>query len=222
MTPEKLRKRVSYRQKTRDYRHGDTGRAFPLSRSVRVKGLLPLQSHTAWRHVGNRLLRRLARGEAFIAPEQIEQAIDAQKGHGKPLELPVRTKMEKAFGTDFSQVRVHDHSTSATLNEALASRAFTTGHDIFFGAGEYAPESAEGQRLLAHELAHVVQQQDGMAYLVGSSQDPAEREAEAMAQAALQALPRLERETIEDEEAEEEEVQTLRRQPEEDEEEALS
>lgn len=213
----KIKQRIVFRQ--RDYRNSQQGadKEILSSQSPRRKGLLPLQARAVWRRVGNRLLQRLAEDEGFLAPGKIERAIDAHKGQGKPLEPTVRTKMEKAFETDFSHVRVHDHPAAAALNETLASRAFTTGYDIFFGAGEYAPNSVAGQRLLAHELAHVVQQQDGAAYWVGPANDPAEREAETMARAAIQALSRQ----VEEEE-EEEEVQALRRQPEEEEEEVLA
>jgi hypothetical protein len=56
---------------------------------------------------------------------------------------------------------VHTDARSDALNRALEARAFTTGQDIFFRSGEYDPGSAAGQALLAHELAHVVQQHDG-------------------------------------------------------------
>jgi hypothetical protein len=70
----------------------------------------------------------------------------------------VQGKMEHAFGVDFSTVRVHADGTSDSLNRSLGARAFTTQSDIFFRSGEYHPESASGQELLAHELTHVVQQ----------------------------------------------------------------
>ncbi|MBX5484909.1 MAG: DUF4157 domain-containing protein, partial [Myxococcaceae bacterium] len=71
--------------------------------------------------------------------------------------------MERALGNDFSGVRVHTGPPSERLNQTLGSNAFTTGRDIFFGAGHYAPQTPEGQRLIAHELTHVVQQGAGAA-----------------------------------------------------------
>jgi hypothetical protein len=66
--------------------------------------------------------------------------------------------METGFGHDFSRVRVHvDPAASESANQ-LAARAYTVGHDIVFRAGEYHPDSMAGKELLAHELAHVVQQ----------------------------------------------------------------
>ena len=66
--------------------------------------------------------------------------------------------MERAFGYDFSPVRIHHNSESDRLSRSLNARAFTVGGDIFFRQGTYKPESAGGKQLLAHELTHVVQQ----------------------------------------------------------------
>jgi hypothetical protein len=77
---------------------------------------------------------------------------------GEPLPGSVRNVLEPRFGYDFSRVQVHNDDRAATLVSALQARAFTLGSDIFFGEGEYAPEKPVGQRLLAHELAHVLQQ----------------------------------------------------------------
>ncbi len=77
---------------------------------------------------------------------------------GQPLPETTRQYFEPRFGTDFSSVRVHTGDRAAQTASALNARAYTLGSDIVFGAGEYAPGSASGQRLLAHELAHVVQQ----------------------------------------------------------------
>jgi hypothetical protein len=84
---------------------------------------------------------------------------------GRPLEPSVRRDMEQRFGHDFSQVRLHRGSAAERSAEAVNARAYTVGQDIVFGAGEYAPTSNEGRKLLAHELAHTVQQSDGGASL---------------------------------------------------------
>lgn len=80
---------------------------------------------------------------------------------GRPLEPAVRGEMEAGFGTDFSAVRVHTGQRAERGASALNARAVTYGGDIVFARGEYAPGSTEGRRLLAHELAHVVQQSEG-------------------------------------------------------------
>lgn len=84
-------------------------------------------------------------------------AIDSARGSGAPLRGDVKRRMETAFATDFSGVRVHDDDRSAKLNTAVSAHAFTTGNDIFFGRGQFAPSTPSGERMLAHELAHVVQ-----------------------------------------------------------------
>lgn len=74
---------------------------------------------------------------------------------GKQLPPDVRSKMERAFGADLSQVRIHPNSTAATVQGA---KAFTEGNQIHFATGAFQPESRQGKELLAHELAHVLQQ----------------------------------------------------------------
>ena len=87
-----------------------------------------------------------------------DAAIGRARGAGKPIEEAVRRSMESGFGADFTGVRVHTDATAHQLNEQLSARAFTTGSDIFFGRGEYNPGDTAGQRLLAHELSHTIQQ----------------------------------------------------------------
>jgi Domain of unknown function (DUF4157) len=82
---------------------------------------------------------------------------------GRRLDPAVRSRLERHFGGDFSRVRVHTDDRAARSAEALGARAFTRGGDIAFAAGQYAPHTATGERLLAHELAHVVQQAAGWA-----------------------------------------------------------
>lgn len=94
---------------------------------------------------------------AEITPEVESEIANLQSG-GEPLSESVRADFEPRFGLDFSDVRVHKGSQAAETARALNARAYTTGRDITFGAGEYAPETDEGKRLIAHELTHVVQQ----------------------------------------------------------------
>lgn len=98
---------------------------------------------------------------------------------GKPLDPSVRAPMEARFGYDFGNVRIHLDAASAACARALDARAYTIGSDIAFAAGEYAPESAAGRTLIAHELAHVVQQSRG-----GATTD-AESRADGAAATAL-------------------------------------
>ncbi|HTN23710.1 MAG TPA: DUF4157 domain-containing protein [Solirubrobacteraceae bacterium] len=110
--------------------------------------------------------------------------IAAARGRGAPLEPAVRAEMSAALGHDFGDVRVHTDPLADALARSVQARAFTTGADVFFGAGEYAPASAQGRGLLAHELAHVIQQRGTPTsgdLRVSEPGDALEREAERAA-----------------------------------------
>lgn len=89
---------------------------------------------------------------------QHEAGINHLKAGGQALEPSTRNFFEARFGLDFSQVRVHQGTQAADLSRSMNARAFTTGNHIAFAEGEYQPATREGQRLLGHELTHVVQQ----------------------------------------------------------------
>jgi hypothetical protein len=105
-----------------------------------------------------RVQRREGSGtEGGIAPE-IGARIAEMRGNGRPLDSSERGFMEPQFGVDFGAIRVHSDEEADTHARALHARAFTVGSNIFFRAGEYTPGTAEGRRLLAHELTHTIQQ----------------------------------------------------------------
>ena len=79
-------------------------------------------------------------------------------GGGRPMDGDTKGFMESRFGQDFSQVRIHTDSRAAESAAAIQAKAYTSGRDVVFGAGEYQPGSDSGKRLLAHELVHVGQQ----------------------------------------------------------------
>ena len=85
-------------------------------------------------------------------------AIQTELGEGRPFEGGVRSRMESAFGMDFSHVRTHTDTTAASLSNRFNARAFTVGQHVAFGASEYKPGTLVGEALIAHELAHVIQQ----------------------------------------------------------------
>jgi Domain of unknown function (DUF4157) len=87
----------------------------------------------------------------------------ATSGGGTPLPATSQERMESAFSSDFAAVRVHTGAAAQDAASALGARALTAGTDILFRAGEYLPGTPGGDRLLAHELAHVVQQAHGLA-----------------------------------------------------------
>lgn len=80
---------------------------------------------------------------------------------GQPLDPVDRAQIELRFGHDFSQVRIHTDPLAIESAEAVSAKAYTVGRDVVFGRGQYTPETNDGKRLLAHELAHVVQQSRG-------------------------------------------------------------
>jgi len=87
-----------------------------------------------------------------------EQKLSSSKGNGSPLPENTKTEMESGFGTDFSNVRIHNDSNAVQMNKELGAQAFANGNDIYFNEGKFSPESQDGKHLLAHELTHTVQQ----------------------------------------------------------------
>jgi hypothetical protein len=96
-------------------------------------------------HAGNRAVNDLLRGG----------------GGGRSLEPDTREEMEQRFAADFGSVRVHTDQVTQEMAATLSAKAYTVGNAIGFSGGRYAPHTHEGKRLLAHELAHVVQQSRG-------------------------------------------------------------
>ena len=89
------------------------------------------------------------------APPSVNRALASP---GRPLEPVLRQDMEQRFGHDFSRVRVHSDVASEISARQVNAHAYTSGYDIVFGLGRFAPATLAGRRLLAHELTHVVQQ----------------------------------------------------------------
>jgi hypothetical protein len=99
--------------------------------------------------------------------------------------------MEPRFGHEFSSVRVHTDVAANQVAAELDANAFTVGRDIYFGESAFAPETPAGAHLIAHELAHVVQQSRGMApvSVLSDVDDGSEREASAAADAMIVGEP---------------------------------
>ncbi len=117
-------------------------------------------------------------------------AIKGQLGSGRSLDGSSKSQMESAYGADFSNVRIHTDAKAHQLSNSLNARAFTIGSDIAFGSGEYNPGTPVGDALLAHELAHVVQQGAGNSAATpltkgGTSTDGLEEEADRAAAGAV-------------------------------------
>jgi hypothetical protein len=117
-------------------------------------------------------------------PEVPSIVHDVLQSPGQPLDPAIRAFMEPRFGHDFSQVRVHTDAKAATSARAVKALAYTVGTDIVFGEGRYSPGTSTGQRLLAHEIAHTLQQTKGAAAgaeRISDPGDPAEQDADRAA-----------------------------------------
>ncbi len=97
-------------------------------------------------------------GSSDGAPASVTQAV---AGPARSLEPALQEDMEQRFGFDFSRVRVHTGATAERSARDVNANAYTVGPDIVFGAGQFAPATHAGQRLIAHELTHVMQQRAG-------------------------------------------------------------
>jgi hypothetical protein len=136
--------------------------------------------------------RQVQRSSAAPAPAKFD-GIPASTG--EQLDLATRVPMEAHFGADLADVRVHTGSEAAKSATSLDALAYTSGRDIYFASGMYAPSSDSGRRLLAHEVAHVVQQSSGKeptlatksshGAKIGAPDDPLEGEADRAAEAFM-------------------------------------
>jgi len=121
-----------------------------------------------------------------VTPTSVQPIVrEVLSSTGRLLDAGTRAFMEPRFGHDFSQVRVHTDTRAAESAEAVNALAYTVGRDVVFGARQYAPETSEGRRLMAHELTHVVQQGESVSapHGISSSDDSQEREASSVASA---------------------------------------
>ena len=142
-----------------------------------------------------RIQRKVAGGSSIDAmPASVHRAL---RSSGMPLESRTRKAMEAGFGHDFSNVRIHSDAAASESARAVNALAYTAGRDVVFASGQYAPHTMHGRRLLAHELAHVVQQQHLQAVPtgIGEPHSPLEYQADRAADRvvsglAVSALPR--------------------------------
>jgi hypothetical protein len=105
-------------------------------------------------------LQRKESNTSTTSSPGLSSRVESSAGNGKPLPAKTLNEMNHSFGVDFGNVNIHDNSESANMNDELNAHAFTYGKDIYFNSGKYNPESSGGKFLLAHELTHVVQQED--------------------------------------------------------------
>jgi hypothetical protein len=131
---------------------------------------------------------RAGRAQGIALPAGVREAV---RSSGEPLDGEVLALMESGFGHDFSRVRVHADGDAARSAHALGARAYTVDEDVVFGAGAYDPHSAPGRRRIAHELAHVAQQDraPAPARTLSTSGDADERAADAAAAQVVSGHP---------------------------------
>ena len=105
------------------------------------------------------MIQHKAEGSGNTAAPALSNRIESTRGKGRSLPSKTRRGMESSFGADFSQVSIHTDEHAVQMNKSLGAQAFTHGQDIYFNSGKYHPETSAGKHLLAHELTHVVQQE---------------------------------------------------------------
>jgi hypothetical protein len=126
--------------------------------------------------------RVMRRDDGHAAPGEVPASVESELARpGRALEREPRRLMERRFGHDFSSIRVHDDPSAAESARAVHAHAYTVGDHIVFGAGRYAPATRGGRHLLAHELAHTLQQRSAPA----RRQDKLEVAAPASAEEAV-------------------------------------
>lgn len=108
-------------------------------------------------------VQRQSAGETSPSLSGVQESVEnVLRSSGNPLDPALKQDMEQRFGHDFSRVRVHADAKAQMSAQAVNANAYTVGNDIVFASGRYLPGLAEGRRLLAHELTHVVQQRRGI------------------------------------------------------------
>jgi hypothetical protein len=136
------------------------------------------------------LLQRKARDGNGVAGGAEHAVASASSSSGEPLPEPIMRKFESSLGADLSGVRVHTGSESQAAADAIGAAAYTVGQHIHFNAGRFDPSSSSGQWLLAHEVAHTVQQQGSVQTVqhkleISQPGDAAEIEADRAADAMM-------------------------------------
>lgn len=138
-------------------------------------------------------LQRKGEGILSAVPEGFEAGMQ-RSGSGNSLDMGTRSLMESRFGQDFSHVRLHTDDAAAEAARLVQAQAFTTGRDIYFGRNRYQPQTREGQKLLAHELTHTIQQGEAgsglqTASVLSAPGDRYEQEADVIADAVMSDRP---------------------------------
>ena len=130
----------------------------PLVQTKQITSLIQSQENRGEEEDEELIQAKIKGGVTPEVTPTISSGIQSLQGGGRPLSGSDRSFFEPRFGANFSNVRVHNDTRAASVARSVNARAFTHGHNVVFGAGEYSPDALEGRKLLAHELTHVVQQ----------------------------------------------------------------
>src|SRR5262245_37168714 len=125
-------------------------------------------------------------------PADVRSYLGRSRRAGKPLEREARRSLESSFRRGLGGVRVHTGPTAAWAARSIHARAFALGKDIWFGSGEYRPGEAEGRHLIAHEVAHTLEEHEPTtleSVRLGATGHPAEAAADRAADAAVRREP---------------------------------
>jgi hypothetical protein len=120
--------------------------------NAKITGRPPISSSGS----GSAVQRQEPANEVFGAPPIVDEVLQSP---GQPLDVATRELMETQFGYDFSRVRVHANAQAAESAQAVNAHAYTIANHLVFDTGRFSPRTIQGQKLLAHELTHVVQQE---------------------------------------------------------------
>jgi hypothetical protein len=173
------------------HEHDDTQRdsitAEPTGQRAERSPLARFAGSIGNRNFG-RLIARMADGEGILPDgsvhPHVERAIAGLRGAGSPIPRSLRQTLEPAFGTSLEGVRFHTGARANTLARQVSSLAFAVGNDVVFADNQYQPHTSAGKRLIAHEVAHTIQQRGapvGGPLMVSQPGDALEREADAAA-----------------------------------------
>ncbi len=127
-------------------------------------------------HVKTTPVQKKGGGTGLYVDASTEGTIKSLAGKGSPLGKGLKEYFEPRFGVDLGNVRIHTDGEANRLSQAIHARAFTHGNDIAFAQGQYQPETTEGKRLIAHELAHTMQQGGSKDFISRKTQDEVYRD----------------------------------------------
>lgn len=131
----------------------------PTDSHERAADRIADQATSAFNHVDRARPSQSAAGPPRDTAEAPSSVAKVLAGAGRPLDDATRHDMQRRFGHDFSRIRIHDTALAEQSTRDMDAKAFTVGNTIVFGAGRYAPGTRAGQHLIAHELAHAIDQE---------------------------------------------------------------